>query len=88
MRHPIRNLEYGRSARRASFYVGFAAIALSLLGCHTSHEIEVAPTHHTVKIEPIYMTVDINLRIQRELDEFYSDVVGGAQDGSEQGEQL
>lgn len=88
MRQAIRNLEHARSARRASLWIGLAAGALSLLGCHTSHDIEVAPTQHTVKIEPIYMTVDINLRIQRELDEFYSDVVGGTQEGSEQGEQL
>jgi hypothetical protein len=30
-----------------------------------------------VTVEPIFMTIDINLRVQRELDEFYSDVVGG-----------
>lgn len=76
MRHPSHHPEYRRRGR-AWIHAGIALAGLALFGCRTHHEIDVKPTQHTVKIEPIYMTVDINLRVQRELDRFYSDVVGG-----------
>ena len=43
------------------------AIAL-IAGCHTSHKIEVAPTQHAVEIKPIHITLDINLKIDKEID--------------------
>jgi hypothetical protein len=32
-----------------------------------SHEVEVAP----IEVKPIHVTVDVNVRVQRELDEFF-----------------
>jgi hypothetical protein len=54
-----------------------ASILLSLiaLGC-TKHEvetrsqIEVAP----VEIKPIHITIDVNIRVDRALDDFFSDI--------------
>jgi hypothetical protein len=39
-----------------------------------SHKVKVEPTHHTVEIKPIYLTVDVNIRVQKELDRFFEDV--------------
>jgi len=43
--------------------VPFAA----LVGGCLSHRVETAP----IEIKPIHITMDINLRVQRELDEFF-----------------
>lgn len=54
-----------------AFVRGAATGALLLLaatagGC-ISHNVQSAP----IEIKPIYITMDINLRVQRELDEFF-----------------
>lgn len=67
--------------------VVLVAALLPLLGC-LRHTVDVKPTQHTVTIEPIYMTVDINIRVQRELDQFYDDVVSGAEAKRQQGGEL
>jgi hypothetical protein len=36
-------------------------------GC-TRHRVEVAP----IEVKPIHMTVDINIKVDRELDEFFA----------------
>ncbi len=36
-------------------------------GCKVQHEVEVKP----IKVEPIHITVDVNLRIDRQLDDFF-----------------
>jgi hypothetical protein len=69
MRHMIPDRDWFRAV--------LVVAALSIPACNIEHDVDVKPTHHTVKVEPIFMTIDINLRVQRELDEFYSDVVGG-----------
>ena len=78
MCNSLHNRETRGAAWRAWLAVGCIAAALSLAGCF-KHSIDIEPTEHTVKIEPIYMTLDINLRVQQELDAFYSDVVGQAE---------
>ena len=48
------------------------AAALALLatgGCRTQH---VVKTHHT--IEPIHITIDVNVRVDRALDDFFADI--------------
>ncbi len=64
--------------RRTCLGVGLIAVATSLAGCRIEHDVK--PTYHTVKIEPIHMTVDVNLRVQKELDAFYDDVEGERQE--------
>lgn len=67
--------------------IALLAVALSLatFGCKTSHEIEVKPTEHTVKVqvEPIKINVDVNVKVQveKELEDvfdFRKDLSGGA----------
>lgn len=47
-----------------------ACAALFAGACATSclsHEVEVAP----IEVKPIHVTVDVNVRVQRELDDFF-----------------
>lgn len=43
-----------------------AAFLAITCGC-ISHSVQTAP----IEIKPIHITMDINLRVQRELDEFF-----------------
>ncbi|MFC1837298.1 hypothetical protein ACFLYW_01290 [Thermodesulfobacteriota bacterium] len=50
-------------------------LLLSPLGCtkhqvETRSQVEVAP----VEIKPIHITIDVNIRVDRALDDFFSDL--------------
>lgn len=51
------------------YYSVIPAVLLSLLGC-TRHEVELKP----VEIKPIHITIDINVKVDRALDDFFSDL--------------
>lgn len=53
-----------------------AATLLSLIsyGC-TQHKVEVAP----VEIKPIHITIDVNVKVDKALDDFFSDVDSAAE---------
>jgi hypothetical protein len=38
--------------------------------CSTKHQINVAP----VEVKPIHITIDVNVKIDRALDDFFSDI--------------
>ena len=38
--------------------------------CQTRHSIEVAP----VEVKPIHITIDVNVRVDRALDDFFGDI--------------
>jgi hypothetical protein len=42
---------------------------LTATGC-TQHKVEVAP----VEIKPIHITIDVNVKVDKALDDFFSDV--------------
>ena len=44
-------------------------IFLTIPGC-TSHKVEVAP----VEIKPIHITIDVNIKVDRALDDFFGDI--------------
>ncbi len=51
------------------------------LGCtkhqvETKSQIEVAP----VEIKPIHITIDVNIRVDKALDDFFSDIDESAQE--------
>jgi hypothetical protein len=51
----------------------FIALFLSLFifaGCQTSHEVELKP----VEIKPIHITIDVNVRVEKALDDFFGDL--------------
>ena len=39
------------------------------VGC-TSHEVEMKP----VEIKPIHITIDVNVKVDRALDDFFGDI--------------
>ena len=58
-------------------------VTLALLmatGCRTRHEVDM--TH---EIKPIHITLDINLKVDKELDDFFGDIDQAAAAGSASG---
>ena len=56
-------------------------LLLMTLGCtkhevETKSQVEVAP----VEIKPIHITIDVNIRVDKALDDFFSDIDETAQD--------
>ncbi|MDJ0815853.1 MAG: hypothetical protein QNJ58_06595 [Desulfobacterales bacterium] len=43
---------------------------LTAFGCATSHKVEVAP----VEVKPIHITIDVNVKVDKALDDFFGDV--------------
>jgi Skp family chaperone for outer membrane proteins len=46
-----------------------ALFVLIAAGC-TQHKVEVAP----VEIKPIYIKIDVNVKVDRALDDFFGDI--------------
>ncbi len=40
------------------------------LGCNTRHEVAMAP----VEVKPIHITIDVNVKVDRALDNFFDDI--------------
>jgi len=38
--------------------------------CRTSHEVDVKP----VEIKPIHITIDVNVKVQKALDDFFGEI--------------
>lgn len=47
-----------------------SVFVLTLVGCSTSHEVEIKP----VEIKPIHITIDVNVKVDRALDDFFGDI--------------
>lgn len=45
-------------------------VLMVLGGCSTSHEVEVKP----VEIKPIHITIDVNVKVQRALDDYFGEI--------------
>ena len=50
----------------------FILLSFVVLGGCTRHEVEMKP----VEIKPIHITVDVNVRVQKAVDDFYGDIYG------------
>jgi hypothetical protein len=46
-----------------------AIVILTFAGC-TQHKVEVAP----VEVKPIHITIDVNVKVDRALDDYFSDI--------------
>jgi len=45
--------------------------AIVMLGsCQTRHEVDVRP----VEVKPIHITIDVNVKVQKALDDFFGDI--------------
>ncbi|MBU4526789.1 MAG: hypothetical protein KUA37_19640 [Desulfomicrobium sp.] len=47
-----------------------ATMLLLQSACSTRHEVQVAP----VEVKPIHITIDVNVRVQKDLEDFFSDI--------------
>lgn len=61
--------------KQAMFRVAVLLFAL-LQGCATKHEIETSNRVELapVEIKPIHITIDINIKVDRALDDFFGDL--------------
>lgn len=53
-----------------------ALVLLLALSACTSHRVEVAP----VEVKPIHITIDVNVKIDRELDNYLDDIFEAGDD--------
>ena len=51
-----------------------AAVVLFTGACQTRHEVELAP----VEVKPIHITIDVNVKVDRALDDFFGDIDNAA----------
>lgn len=58
-----------KSTRNAFVCLFLLAAIISFSAC-TRHEVEIKP----VEIKPIHITIDINVKVDRALDDFFSDL--------------
>lgn len=47
-----------------------ATLLLLQSACSTRHEVQMAP----VEVKPIHITIDVNVRVQKDLEDFFSDI--------------
>lgn len=52
------------------------AIALAIVGCQTQHEVAIQP----VEVKPIHITIDVNIKVDRALNDFFDEIDQAAQE--------
>jgi Skp family chaperone for outer membrane proteins len=59
---------------KRQFVLPVALVFLISYGC-TQHKVEVAP----VEVKPIHITIDVNVKVDKALDEFFDEVDSAAE---------
>jgi uncharacterized protein YcfL len=54
-------------------------VLLVLVACQTQHKVE---TVHKVEVAPMHITIDINLKVDKALDDFFEDIDTGGGDAA------
>ena len=62
-------------------FVALCCLITTVWGCSSSHQVEVKP----VEIKPIHITLDVNVKVDRALDNFFGDI-DAAEDKLKKGE--
>ena len=55
--------------KEAGIIIGMA-IMLLFQSCSTKHTVTIEP----VKVEPVHIAIDVNIRVDRALDNFFEDI--------------
>lgn len=50
-----------------SLIAAMVLLAGLLAGCHTTHTVKVEP----IEVKPIHVTMDVNIRVDKDLDDFF-----------------
>ena len=45
-----------------------------LTGCQTRHDVNHTVDVKPVEVKPIHITIDVNVRVERALDDFFNDI--------------
>ena len=56
--------------RKTAVFLTALLLAGFLASCATRHEVEVKP----VEVKPIHITIDVNIRVDKALDDFFEDI--------------
>ncbi len=48
------------------------------VACNSKHEVQVAP----VEVKPIHITIDVNIKVDRALNDFFGDLDAAAETNS------
>lgn len=60
---------------RKLFFITFFLIVFIFAGCRSSHQVEVKPVEiKPIEIKPIHITIDINIKVDKALDDFFDDI--------------
>lgn len=51
-------------------YLKWLVLLILLAGCRTQHDINMGP----VEVKPIHITIDVTVRVDKELDNFFDDL--------------
>jgi hypothetical protein len=51
-------------------FILLGILSFLLVGACTQHKVEVAP----VEIKPIHITIDVNVKVDKALDDFFDDI--------------
>ncbi len=60
----------GEGMTRPLCFKAMLLVLFVLAGCQSSHQVEVKP----VEIKPIHITIDVNVKVDRALDNFFNDI--------------
>ena len=52
------------------FFITLFFVVFIFAGCQSSHQVELKP----VEIKPIHITIDVNIRVEKALDDFFDDL--------------
>ncbi len=55
---------------KTKFALLICSIILMIIGCNTTHEVQVAP----LEVKPIHITIDINVKVDRALEDYFDDI--------------
>ena len=53
-----------------NLFLLLAVVLFALFQSCTQHKVEVAP----VEVKPIHITIDVNVKVDRALDDFFEDI--------------
>lgn len=51
--------------------VSALVLFMGLSGCQTQHKVE---TLHRVEVAPMHISIDVNVKVDRALDDYFSDI--------------
>ncbi len=52
------------------FFLLTLMLLMLTIACNSKHEVQVTP----IEVKPIHITIDVNIKVDRALDDFFSDL--------------